>query len=191
MRPAVLRITHAARAALALLLALAPLFGAAQAPLYIVNGQRIDYRRAAAIPAGNIERMEELPADEETIAQYGPEASNGVCLITLRYDVAARFPADSVSFDHYVAGRVVWDADEPAARVVLRYRITAEGMLVVTSELQATDKRLRRRVLQVVREAPRWEPARKAGVPVESEGVLRIQLPEGKHMPREVELIWR
>ncbi len=54
-----------------------------------------------------------------------------------------------------------------------------------------TDKRLRRRVLKALGEAPLWQPARKNGVPVESEGVLRIQLPEGKRIPRQAELVFR
>jgi hypothetical protein len=46
-------------------------------------------------------------------------------------------------------------------------------------------------VLKAVEEAPLWEPATKNGAPVASEGVLRIQLPEGKPLPRLPELIWR
>ena len=141
---------------------------AAQQPLYFVNG---------------------TPADEETIARFGPRASNGVILITLRYDEPARFEADSLSFGNYIARRVRWEAHEPAARVVLRYRITAEGQTVVEDELESTDNRLKRRVLKAVEEAPRWRPARKNGRAVESEGVLRIQLPEGKRMPRQIELV--
>ena len=36
-----------------------------------------------------------------------------------------------------------------------------------------------------------WHPAQKNGVAVASEGVLHIQLPKGKRMPRPVELVWR
>ncbi|MEF2791779.1 MAG: TonB-dependent receptor, partial [Alistipes dispar] len=75
--------------------------------------------------------------------------------------------------------------------VVLRYKITPEGRTVVDQELEVTDKRLRRRVLKALGEAPLWQPARKNGVPVESEGVLRIQLPEGKRIPRQAELVFR
>ena len=46
-------------------------------------------------------------------------------------------------------------------------------------------------VLKALEEAPLWEPATKNGTPVASEGVLRIQLPEGKPLPRLPELIWR
>ena len=69
-----------------------------------------------SIPPEDIENVEMLPADEETIARYGQRAVHGVMLITLRYDQPATFPADS-TFGHYIASRVRWDASEPAARV--------------------------------------------------------------------------
>ncbi len=165
----------------------APVFG--QQPLYIVNG--VPTERIDSIAPEDIERIDELPADEESIARYGEKASNGVLLVTLRYDTPARFEAGGLSFDEYIAQQVRWDADELAARVVLRYRIDTEGRAYVSQELESTDSRLKRRVLKAVAEAPRWQPAGKNGAPVASEGVLRIQLPEGKPMPRQVELVWR
>lgn len=159
---------------------------AAQQPLYIVNGEPAT--DIASIPPEEIERVEELPADEQTVARYGQQASHGVILITLRYDERAAFPGGD-SFDAYVARQVVWPDSEPAARVVLRYRITAEGRVEVLDTLQCTDKRLWRRVLKAVAESPAWQPARKGGRAVESEGVLRVQLPEGKPLPRQMELI--
>lgn len=169
------------------LLALAP-YLAAQEPLYIVNGTVREEIRS--IPPDLIERAERLPADEETIARYGPEAANGVMLITLRHDRPARFTGTE-PFDDYIASHVVWSDDEPAARVVLRYTVTPEGRAVVTRELEATDRRLLRRVLRAVEEAPAWEPATKRGEPVASEGVLSVQLPAGKRLPREVEVVIR
>ena len=74
---------------------------------------------------------------------------------------------------------------------MLRYTVTPEGRAVVAQELESTDSRLKRRVLKAVEEAPLWRPARKEGRPVASEGVLRIQLPEGKPLPRGAELVWR
>ena len=72
-------------------LAFAGIFSAAaQDPIYVVNGQVVSDIRN--IPPGDIESTEMLPADEQTIARYGTEASNGVILITLRYDTPARFP---------------------------------------------------------------------------------------------------
>lgn len=167
----------------------AALPGFAQQPLYIVNGTQTD--EIASIPPSDIEHVEMLPADEQSIAQFGPGASNGVMLITLRYDEPARFEADSASFGSYIARQVRWTENDPAARVILRYKITPQGETVIDTELESTDNRLKRRVLKAVAEAPRWRPARKNGTPVESEGVLHIQLPKGKHMPRQIELVIR
>ncbi len=161
-----------------------------QQPLYIVNGQPTA-EGIDRIPPEDIERVETLPADEETIARYGLQASNGVVLVTLRYDEPARFEVDGMTFGEYIARQVKWKADEPAARVVLRYTVTPEGRTVVAAELESTDNRLKRRVLKAVEEAPDWHPAMKEGLPVASEGVLRIQLPEGKPMPRRMELVFR
>ena len=147
-------------------------------PLYIVNGKETSEIRS--IP----------PEDIETIARYGQRAAHGVMLITLRYDRPASFPADS-AFGSYIARQVRWDESEPTARVVLRYKITPDGETVVQQELESTDNRLKRRVLKAVAEAPRWHPAQKNGAPVESEGVLSIQLPEGRRMPRQAELVIR
>ena len=161
---------------------------AAQQPLYIVNG--VETEQIASIPPDDIENVEMLPADEETIARYGDKAANGVMLVTLRYDQSAVFTADS-TFSGYIARQVKWGDDEPVARIVLRYTVTPEGDTVVAQELESTDSRLKRRVLKAVAEAPRWTPARKNGTPVESEGILHIQLPEGKLMPRQGERGWR
>ena len=157
-------------------------------PLYIVNGKETSEIRS--IPPEDIENVEMLPADEETIARYGQRAAHGVMLITLRYDRPASFPADS-AFGSYIARQVRWDESEPTARMVLRYKITPDGETVVQQELESTDSRLKRRVLKAVAEAPRWHPAQKNGAPVESEGVLSIQLPEGRRMPRQAELVIR
>lgn len=161
---------------------------AAQQPLYIVNG--VETEQITSIPPDDIEHVETLPADEETIARYGEKAANGVLLIMLRYDQPAVFPADT-SFSEYIARQVKWDDDDPVARIVLRFTVTPEGDAVVAQELESTDNRLKRRVLKAVAEAPRWQPAQKDGTPVASEGILRIQLPEGKRMPRQLELVWR
>lgn len=165
---------------LAALLAATPLV--AQKPLYIVNGTPC--AEMAPIDPDDIERIEELPADEESIARYGEKASNGVILITLKYDSPAVFEGGE-SFAGHIARQVKWTDDEPAARVVLRYKITPEGATRPGEILEATDNRLRRRVLKAVAEAPRWKPATKNGRPVESEGILRIQLPDGKPLPGE------
>ena len=66
-------------------------------PMYIVNGKETTEIRS--IPPEDIENVEMLPADEETIARYGQRAVHGVMLITMRYDQPATFPADS-TFGH-------------------------------------------------------------------------------------------
>ena len=151
----------------------ATLSAVAQRPLYIVNGVET-------------EEIESIPPD----ARYGEKAANGVILISLRYDKPAIFEAGT-TFDEYIAGQVKWDDDEPAARIILRYTVTPEGKAVLAQELESTDNRLKRRVLKALSEAPHWHPAQKNGVAVASEGVLHIQLPKGKRMPRPVELVWR
>ena len=112
---------------------------AAQQPLYIVNG--VETEQIASIPPDDIENVEMLPADEETIARYGDKAANGVMLVTLRYDQSAVFTADS-TFSGYIARQVKWGDDEPVARIVLRYTVTPEGDTVVAQELESTDSRL-------------------------------------------------
>lgn len=162
---------------------------AAQQPLYIVNG--VERSSMSDIPPEVIEQIEELPADEFTIARYGERAANGVMLVTLKYDEPARFTADSISLAHYLTEQVIWGDDEPAARVVIRYRILTDGSLLIDSVLEATDRRFLRRIEKALGAAPRWEPARKAGEAVESSGILRLQLPVGKRMPRNIELVIR
>lgn len=162
---------------------------AAQEPVYVVNGQVVSDIRN--IPPGDIESTEMLPADEQTIARYGAGASNGVILVTLRYDTPARFPNEVGSFNDYISKQIEWNDPLPAARVVLRYKITTEGKVVLTDDLEVTDRRLKRRAADAVEKAPRWQPAMRNGEPVESEGVLYVQLPEGKSLPKPVEFVWR
>ncbi len=171
---------------------LAVLSVAAQEPRYIVNGTRATAAEAERIAPRDIELMETLPADDEVIAEYGVEASHGVIVITLRYDTPARFEAaGDMSFGDYIASQVKWAEDEPAARVVVRYIVLPDGRAVLDTVLESTDSRLRRRVLKALEEAPKWIPAMKNGTAIESEGVFRVQLPEGKPMPQQFELVIR
>ena len=148
-------------------------------------------QRVAVVSSANAAGYQDF-RKELTKSPYRFEVTlfDAFMLVTLRYDQSAVFPADS-TFSGYIARQVKWGDDEPAARIVLRYTVTPEGDTVVAQELESTDSRLKRRVLKAVAEAPRWTPARKNGTPVESEGILHIQLPEGKLMPRQVELVWR
>lgn len=157
---------------------------AAQEPLYIVNGEvRSEVR---SIPPADIEHIEVFPAEEATIARFGPEAGNGAIVLTLRYDRPAHFLGpDSLSFAEYVAREVGWKENDPTARVVVRYSVDEQGAAAISEELEATDKRLLRRVRKAFETAPAWAPATKEGAPVRSEGVLRLQLPAGRPMPRE------
>ncbi len=167
---------------------LAACTAAAQAPVYLVNGEvRSDL---SGIDPEDIVATEELPADEESIARYGQQASHGVILVTLRYDTPARFPGE-VPFDEYVAKRIVWDDPLPVARVVVRYTVSPMGEVIPGEVLEATDRRLLRRVRKALVGLPRWEPARYSGEPLVSEGVLTVQLPAGREMPREMEWVMR
>lgn len=155
-------------------------------PLYIVNG--VEYSNVSDIPEKNIESVETLPADETTVAKYGSRANNGVVIITLCYDKAAEFLGGK-NFSEYIASQVKWGNNEPAARFVARYTVEADGTLTMGSQLQSTDKRFRKRILDAVSKAPKWQPATKAGKAVASEHLLTIQLPKGKRLPREPYII--
>ena len=151
-------------------------------PLYIVNGRV--WQSVAHIPEENIEKIETLSANEESVAKYGEQANNGVVIITLCYDRAARFHKGE-PFADYIASQVKWKASDPVARYVVRYTIETDGSLTLGDELESTDRVLRKRVIKAITNAPSWQPATKAGVPVKSDYVLSIQLPKGKSMPRE------
>jgi len=168
-----------------------PLAAQQRRPVYIVNGEPYEGDAFREIPPAEIASMEQLPADEQTVARYGEAASNGVIIITLKYDRKAAFTADSLSFDRYVARRIKWDATDPVARVIYRFKVLCDGSVVLTDLLESTDGRLRRKVVKAVEEAPRWSPATKDGEPVETEHVLRVQLPEGRRMPPERAVILR
>lgn len=172
-----------------------PLFSYAHSvtapPLIIINGRTTDLPDLKGIEPENIESVDTEPASEENIAKYGERANNGIIVVTLKYDEPARFAADGMTFDEYVAARVKWGANEPAARVVIRYTIGTDGRITAGEVLESTDNRLRRKVTAAVENTPAWIPAKKNGEPVESEYILQIQLPEGKPLPRPIELIIR
>lgn len=187
-----MNMKRAYAAALTAVLTLVPLFSSAQPPLIIVNGQTTELTDLKAINPQDIENVETEPADEQSIEKYGPRANHGIVRVTLKYDEAARFTVADKSFAAYISERVKWGANEPAARVSIRYTIGEQGCIVIGEVLEATDKRLRRRVTEAMKEAvenPLWVPARKNGVPVATERVLTVQLPEGKSMPREPYII--
>ena len=53
-------------------------------PIYIVNGQRMSEEQVRKIDPSDIVDNKLLPADEESVALYGQDASTGVVVITLR-----------------------------------------------------------------------------------------------------------
>ena len=78
---------------------------AAQDPIYVVNGQVVSDIRN--IPPGDIESTEMLPADEQAIARYGTKASNGVILITLRYDTRKQTAVSTTIFPNRPIGMIL------------------------------------------------------------------------------------
>lgn len=155
-------------------------------PLYIVNG--VVRQSVIDIPEKNIEHIETLPADEQTIAKYGEQANNGVIIITLCYDQAAVF-GNNENFSQYIASKIKWGKEEPVARFVMRFTVEADGSLTEGNILQSTDKRFAKRIRSAVAAAPLWKPATKRGVAVASEHLLVVQLPKGKQLPREPYII--
>ena len=160
----------------------------AQKPLYIVNG--VEMESVKHIPEKNIEHIDHLPANEESVAKYGERANNGVIIVTLRYDKEAKFTGGKSLVD-YVGERVKWPENYGVARFVARYTIGADGTFRLGTILQSTDHQFRKRVLKVLQSLPKWQPATKQGKAVESEYVLAVQLPKGKAMPKEPYIIIR
>ena len=159
-----------------------------QNPLYIVNG--VEMESVKHIPEKNIEHIDHLAANEESVAKYGERANNGVIVVTLRYDKEAKFTGEKPLAD-YVGERVKWPENYGVARFVARYTIETDGSFRLGTILQSTDHQFRKRVLKVLQSLPKWEPATKQGKAVESEYVLAVQLPKGKQMPKEPYIVIR
>ena len=83
----------------------------------------------------DIEDNHLLPADEQTIERYGHEAANGVVVLTLRYDTPARFEIDgqTTNYSNYIADRVKWDATAPVARIIISFKVKADGTIAITT----------------------------------------------------------
>ena len=156
-------------------------------PLYIVNGEKMTEEQVKDINPKDIVDNHLLPADEQTIERYGHEAANGVVVITLRYDTPARFEIEGevTKYSAYIADRVKWDETDPVARIIISFKVKADGSVAEFDVLEATDKRLLRRIEKAMAEAPRWQPALKDGKGVETTHLLKITLPKGRTMPRE------
>ena len=156
--------------------------------MYIVNG--VEMESVRHIPEENIEHIDHLEANEESVAKYGERANNGVIIVTLRYDKEAEFTGGA-SLADYVEERVKWPDSYSVARFVARYTIGADGSFRLGDVLQSTDHQLRKRVLKVLQSLPKWQPATKQGKAVESDYVLAVQLPRGKEMPKEPYIVIR
>ena len=160
----------------------------AQKPLYIVNG--VEMESVRHIPEANIEHIDQLEANETTVAKYGERANNGVIVITLRYDREAEFTGGKPLSD-YVGERVKWPENYGVARFVARYTVLSDGSFRIGTVLESTDHQLRKRVMKVLQTLPKWQPATKQGKAVESDYVLAVQLPKGKQMPKEPYIVIR
>ena len=169
---------------LGILLTFSTITLSARGPLYVVNGKPMS--SIESIDQSDIESIDVLPADEQSIALWGPEACEGVIIVTLRYDTAATFSHEHYNnFTEYLAQTVKWDDMMPAERVSLRISIDTEGRTTITEVLQSTSKQFLRRVTKAMESAPSWTPAMRDGTPVESQHLVNLQLPKGKSLPVE------
>ena len=178
------------RRAITILAMLCAIEAYAYKPLYVVNGVVVD--SIEHIPHENIERIDNLPADEESIAQWGLGASEGVILVTLRYDTEARFSHNGYNnFTDYLASTVRWEDTMSAERVSLRIVVDTSGKAVISEVISSSSKQFLKRVIKTIDQAPLWTPAQRDGVSVESLHLVNLQLPKGKSMPREMGVIFR
>ena len=156
----------------------------ARGPLYVVNGTVVD--SIEHIEQANIAKIDVLPATEETIAEWGIGASEGVILVTLKYDTPAEFVAGEYNnFTSYLAATVKWHDDMSAERVSLRLTIGTDGRATVSEVLQSTSRQFLKRVEKAIGLSPLWNPATRDGKAVESIVLVNLQLPEGKELPVE------
>lgn len=169
---------------LAILLFTASYAACARGPLYVVNGtivQSIEH-----IAQEDIEHIDTLAADEDTIAKWGIEASEGVILVTLRYDTQAHFSAEQYdNFTTYLAHNVRWSENMTVERVSLRIVVDREGRATISKVLQATSRQFLKRVERAIKESPLWSPAMRNGEAVESTHLINLLLPEGGTLPEE------
>lgn len=178
------------RRAITILVILCSVEAYAYKPLYVVNGTIVD--SIEHIPHENIERIDNLPANEETIAKWGLGASEGVILVTLRYDTEARFSYnDYNNFTDYLASTVRWDETMPAERVSLRITVDNTGKATINEVIASSSKSFLKRVTKAINDAPLWTPAERNSTPIESQHLVNLQLPKGKSMPREMGVIIR
>lgn len=156
----------------------------AQRPLYVVNGVVVE--SIQHIPQEDIESIDTLPADEQSIATWGLGASEGVIIVTLHYDTPAMFNHDGVTnFTNYLAKHVKWSDNMPAERVSLRLIINENGKAEIDEVLDVTSRQYLKRVTKAIEASPMWQPAMRNGKGVASQTLVNLQLPVGKELPRE------
>lgn len=169
---------------LGILLTLSTITLSARGPLYVLNGVRVE--SIEGVEQTNIERIDVLPATEETIEKWGIEASEGVIMVTLKYDTPALFDAEGFNnFTTYLQHKVKWDKNIPAERVSLRLTIDSEGRATIAKVLQSTSRQYQKRVERAIALSPCWTPATKNGKAVESTQLVNLLLPVGKQLPVE------
>lgn len=169
---------------LGILLMLSTMTLSARGPLYVVNGTRVE--SIEHIEQSNIERIDVLPATEETIEKWGIEASEGVIIVTLKYDTPALFNAEGFNnFTTYLQHKVKWNKNMPAERVSLRITVDSEGRATIAKVLQSTSRQYQKRVERAIAMSPCWTPATKNGKAIESTELVNLLLPEGKQLPVE------
>ncbi len=160
----------------------------AREPIYVVNGTIVESIKD--IPQEDIESIDVLPADEQTIAKWGTEASNGVILVTLRYDTPASFNYNGTNnYTDYLASTVKWSSTMPAERVSLRIVVKADGRAEIGEVLDSTSRQFLKRVTRAIDTSPLWSPALRDGKAVESQHLVNLKLPAGKELPIEQGII--
>lgn len=160
----------------------------AREPIYVVNGKVVGSIRD--IPHEDIESIDHLPADEQTIAEWGPEASDGVIIVTLRYDTPAIFDHNGTNnYTDYLASTVKWPATMPAERVSLRIVVDTDGRATIGEVLEYTSRQFLNRVTRAIEASPAWQPASRNGKAVASQHLVNLKLPVGKEIPSEQGII--
>ena len=172
------------RVALAILLLVSTISLSARGPLYVVNGTPM--KSIEHILQEDIEHIDVLPANEESIERWGMEACEGVIIVTLRYDSPATFSYNGFdNFTTYLSKSVRWDEKMDPERVSLRIRVDSSGRASIVKVLQATSRQFLKRVERAISEAPLWHPATRNGEAVESTHLVNLLLPEGGTLPVE------
>ena len=162
----------------------------AQQPLYVVNGRAVE--SIEGIPQEDIESIDVLPADEDTIAVWGLAASEGVIMVRLKFDTPATFSHEGyTNYTSYLANHTKWSNNTPAERVSLRIAVDAQGVVTIDEVLDSTSRQFLKCVTRAISKAPRWSPAQRNGEPVPSIHLVNLKLPANKELPIEYGVILR